>query len=96
MDRTGHKKYIPVCPKYIAPVDQYMWDVKDTNVYQCMNGVSKPIYNSAGEISPTLPLHEYPRLNEIHPEVRAMQHLSLNYRQPYRFIRRNGKLYPDV
>lgn len=69
MDRNLHKKHIPKCPPNVGLVDQYMWDVKDTNSYPCRNGVSHPIYDCDGLIHYSLPLHMYPRVSEVHPQI---------------------------
>lgn len=74
MDRNGHRKYFPYCPPNIPVVDQYLWKQPD-NKYahaNCLNGISQPIYNCHGEISRALPLHMYPKVDEIHPEIITM------------------------
>jgi hypothetical protein len=69
MDRTAHKKWIPFCPTQIPQVDQYSFPIKDPGEYYCHNGVTYPIYDSDGNISYTLPLDMYPKVNSIHPQV---------------------------
>jgi hypothetical protein len=70
MDRTSHKRHVPLCTTRIHPVDQYMFPEVDTQERVCENGVSHPIYSCNGEISRFLPLDMWPRVNEIHPQVR--------------------------
>jgi len=69
MDRTNYPKYVPYCPAIPALVDQYMVPVKIRNNMLCINGISRNIYDPAGNLSYTLPLSEYPG-NNIHPEIR--------------------------
>jgi len=69
MDRHFHAKHIPCCPPNVGMPDQYMWPVKDTNKYPCRNGVSHPIYDCEGSIHYSLPLHQYPRISEVHPQI---------------------------
>ena len=71
MARDGHLRYIPFCETRVAIVDQYMWPEKDTTERICHNGISHPIYACDGTISRTLPLDMYPRINEVHPQVRG-------------------------
>lgn len=69
MDRHLHRKYYPVCPNNVPLVDQYMWREKDSTPRSCYNGVSHPIYDCKGWIHYSLPLEEYPKVNEIHPQI---------------------------
>lgn len=69
MDRSQGRKHVPICPHVPALPDQYSRDVKDTNYYSCINGLSKPIYDCTGDVHFSLPLEEWPRANQIHPEV---------------------------
>ena len=71
MSRTESKRFVPFCETQVFLGDQYMWPEKDTQERICHNGVSHPIYNCQGEISRTLPLDMYPRVNEVHPQVRG-------------------------
>lgn len=84
MDTTGHLRYIPVCPPAVALVDQYNWKDKDAKLEYglCNNGIGQPIYNCQGNISRSLPLEMYPKVNEIHPEVRMMQNYIYDKRYP--------------
>ncbi len=70
VERDKYRRHIPFCQTRPAVVDQYMWPEKDTSDRVCNNGVSNPIYACNGDISRTLPLHEYPRVNEVHPQIR--------------------------
>jgi hypothetical protein len=67
--RDRSQRYMPHCPTRIAPVDQYMMQQVDTTERTCQNGVSHPIYACNGDISRTLPLTYYPKVNEIHPQI---------------------------
>ena len=69
MDRHLHKKHIPCRPPNVGLVDQFMWNLKDTNSYPARNGVSAPIYDCQGLIHYSLPLHMYPKVSQIHPEI---------------------------
>lgn len=64
-----HPRYVPPHPKRVPLVDQYMWDKKDFNEYHAVNGVSFPIYSPTGCINKALPLHMWPRVGTIHPEI---------------------------
>ena len=82
VDRNLHPKYIPQCPTQVPMVNQYMWSEKDSNLYQCNNGIAFPIYDTIGNVSYTLPLSEYPPANSIHPHVlfsRYHNHLQRRY-----------------
>lgn len=85
MDRTPKIRYIPQCPRNIGIVDQYMWPQKDTNKYMCYNGISHPIYDCQGMINFTLPLEMYPPDGDVHPQIKLINRMQLNYRQPYIF-----------
>lgn len=92
MDRDKHKKYVPYCPPNIPVVDQYMWSGKDKKMAHanCLNGLSQDIYNCRGELSRTLPLEMYPKVNEIHPQVKYI--LESGDAFPYlRRYRRNNQ-----
>lgn len=80
MNRSGHKKYIPQCPRQAAIVDQYMWKQKDTNKYRCYNGISHPIYDCKGWVNFSLPLENYPPVDEVHPQIKMVKRSHLNYR----------------
>jgi hypothetical protein len=73
MDRNLHVKHIPVCKQNVPPVSQYMWPVRDTNIYMCENGIYNHIYDCDGNINYSLPLEMYPHLNKIHPEVYSLK-----------------------
>lgn len=67
--RNGSRRYMPFCETRIALPDQYMFPEKDTTERICHNGQSHPIYSCNGEISRTLPLTMWPKVNEIHPQI---------------------------
>lgn len=69
MDRSSHKRYMPYCETRYALVDQISFPEKDTTERTCQNGLSHPIYSCRGEISRTLPLTMWPKVNEIHPQI---------------------------
>ena len=72
MDRHRHLKHVPTRHLNVPLVDQYMWAEKDTNTYKSQdNGVSHSIYDCKGSISFTLPLHMYPPVNDLHPQVKS-------------------------
>lgn len=80
MDRNIYPKYYPKCPRNIALVDQYSWTNKDTNDYTCENGISHPIYDCNGWIQYSLPLDMYPPINDIHPQIKMIKKMHLNWR----------------
>lgn len=80
MDRHLHLKHQPSCPRNVALVNQYMWDNKDTNKYNCNNGVSHPIYDCKGWIHYSLPLEMYPPVNQIHEQIGMTRRTHLNWR----------------
>lgn len=80
MFRDNYKKYVPTCPKTIPVVDQYMWKDRDTNQYNCNNGVSHAIYDCQGNVSYTLPLDMYPPGGDIHPQIPLSNRMHFNYR----------------
>ena len=82
MDRGGHLKYVPQCPSHAGIVDQYMWPEKDTNAYRCYNGISHPIYDCKGWVNFSLPLEHYPPVNDVHPQIKMIDRMHLNYREP--------------
>jgi hypothetical protein len=82
MDRNLHPKYTPKCPRNIPVVDQYSWDHKDTNDYMCENGISHPIYDCNGWVQFSLPLELYPPRNDIHPQIKMVKRMHLNWRNP--------------
>jgi len=92
MDRASHKKYIPMCPRNIGVVDQYMWQEKDTNKYHCHNGVSRPIYNINGEINRALPLEHWPKVDQVHPEIALTRRMHTNIREDPHSIERALKI----
>jgi hypothetical protein len=80
MDRNLVKPYVPSCPRNIGVVDQYSWEHKDTNDYMCENGISHPIYDCNGWAQFSLPLEMYPPRNEIHPQIKMVKRMHLNWR----------------
>ncbi|HMP28282.1 MAG TPA: hypothetical protein PKD85_01695 [Saprospiraceae bacterium] len=70
MDRTSHKRHVPYCTTRIHPVDQYLMPEVDTRERTCQNGMSHPIYSCNGEISRFLPLDMWPKVNQVHPQIR--------------------------
>jgi len=80
MDRNLHKKYTPQCPRQAGIVDQYLWNIKDTNYYRCYNGISHPIYDCQGHVNFTLPLEMWPKVDKIHPQIRMTKRPILNER----------------
>lgn len=70
MSRDQHPRYVPFAETRIALVDQQAWEQKDTFQRVSANGISAPIYSCMGTLNRTLPLDKYPRINEVHPEVR--------------------------
>ena len=82
MDTTSHRRYIPFCETRIPIVDQYAFPEKDTTERICQNGVSHPIYSCRGEISRTLPLTMYPKVNEIHPQIFRSSQPHFGVRDP--------------
>lgn len=90
MDRTSHKRYVPYCSTRIHPVDQYMFNEIDTKERVCQNGISHPIYSCNGELSRFLPLDMWPRVNEIHPQIRqsSIPHFDARDRDMARMIER--------
>lgn len=83
MDRTSHKRYIPYCSTRIHPVDQYSFPEVDTKERVCQNGLSHPIYSCNGEISRFLPLDMWPRVNEVHSQIRqsSIPHFNIRDRE---------------
>jgi|SRR5271155_3114515 hypothetical protein len=69
IERDRYKRHIPFCETRIALVDQISFPEKDTTERICHNGVSNAIYACDGTISRTLPLHMYPKVNQIHPQI---------------------------
>jgi hypothetical protein len=82
MERDGHVRHIPFCETRVPLVDQYMWPEKDTTERICHNGVSHPVYACNGVISRTLPLDMYPKVNEVHPEIRMSSQPHFGIRDP--------------
>ena len=82
MSRDQHKRHIPFCETRVHLADQYMWPEKDTTERVCNNGVSHPIYSCRGEISRTLPLDMYPRVNEVHPQIKRGSQPHFGSRDP--------------
>jgi hypothetical protein len=80
MYRDNHKKHIPTCPKTIPVVDQFLWKDRDTNQYNCNNGISHTIYDCQGNIHFSLPLDMYPPAGEIHPQIPLSNRMHYNYR----------------
>lgn len=81
MDRNLHLKYNPNCPKNYGLVDQYMWKNKDTTKYKCYNGISHPIYDCKGWVNYSLPLEQYPPVDDIHPQIYMVNKLHMNERK---------------
>lgn len=82
IERGNYRKHIPFCPTRIALVDQYMFPELDTTEKVCNNGVSHPIYACNGDISRTLPLHMYPEVNSVHPQIRQSSQPDFMIRDP--------------
>jgi hypothetical protein len=82
MDRNCHLRHVPMCETRIHPVDQYSFDNVDTTERTCNNGVSHPIYSCNGEISRFLPLDMYPKVNELHPQIRMGSQPHFGIRDP--------------
>jgi hypothetical protein len=82
MERDLHRRHIPFCETRPAIVDQYMWPEKDTTERVCNNGVTHPIYACNGVISRTLPLTSYPRVDEVHPQIRMSSQPHFGSRDP--------------
>ncbi len=80
VDRNQHVKHVPTCPRNIAPVDQYLFETKDTNTYMCNNGISHPIYDCQGNIQFSLPLEMYPPVDAVHPQIALGRRMHLNFR----------------
>lgn len=76
MDRSNFGKVVPLCPRNIAIVDQYMWNHKDTNVYPCMDGMAVAIYDCTGNVNFALPLDKYPRGGQVHPELYPLEYAT--------------------
>jgi hypothetical protein len=91
MDRNLHKRHIPYCPTQVALPNQYSWPEKDGSTRLCHNGLSAPIYQCNGEIHYSLPLHQYPGVSQIHPEVLASKSTGYENRAP----RMNNTTYPS-
>ncbi len=83
MSRDQSLRMVPFCTTRIAPVDQYSFPEVDTTERTCNNGVSHPIYACNGEISRFLPLHEWPEVNKIHPQIRMGSQPHFMARDPY-------------
>lgn len=81
MDRSGHARYHPTCPRQVAPVDQYMWSEKDTTKYMCHNGISHPIYDCRGWIHYSLPLEMWPKVGSVHPQISMVNRSHHNHRR---------------
>jgi hypothetical protein len=73
-------------------VDQYTFEEKDGRTALCDNGISHAIYEQNGDIKFTLPLHEYPKVNQIHPEIYASKALYTGNRDPIG----NDTVYPPL
>lgn len=71
-----------MCVTRPALVDQYMWPEKDSQERICVNGVSNPIYACNGHVSRTLPLHMYPKVDEVHPQIRRSSQPHFGSRDP--------------
>jgi hypothetical protein len=46
----------------------------------CENGISHPIYDCNGWAQFSLPLEMYPRRNQIHPQIKMVKKMHLNWR----------------
>ena len=86
MYRDNHKKHIPTCPKTIPVVDQFLWKDRDTNQYNCNNGISHTIYDCQGNVHFSLPLDMYPPAGEIHPQIPLSNRMHYNYRMSPDFL----------
>lgn len=82
MDRNFHPKWIPLNRGRYAPCDQYMFPEMDKTERLAENGVSQAIYACNGNISYTLPLHMYPKENEIHPQISRSHYPHFPVRDP--------------
>jgi hypothetical protein len=82
VERDRYLRHIPFCVSRPAIVDQYMWPEKDTTERVCVNGMANPIYSCRGEISRSLPLEMYPRVGELHPQVRMSDQPHFGVRDP--------------
>lgn len=82
VERNLYRRHIPFCETRIAIVDQYMFPEKDTTERRCNNGVSHAIYACNGDISRTLPLHMYPKVDEVHPQIRMSSQPHFMIRDP--------------
>jgi len=86
MDRNRHRRHVPREVRQIPLVDQYMWPEKDSNVYHALdNGISHPVYDCGGWIHYSLPLEMWPKLGEIHPQVRHQMELARHYQRRERY-----------
>jgi hypothetical protein len=83
MDRNMHVKWIPLDRGRIAPCDQYMFPEMDKTERLAENGVSQPIYACNGTLSYTLPLHMYPKVNQVHPQISRSQIPHFPIRDPH-------------
>jgi hypothetical protein len=82
IERDHFRKHIPFCPSRYAVVDQYLFPEKDTTERLCNNGVSHNIYACNGSISRTLPLHMYPEVDQVHPQIRKSSQPHFMIRDP--------------
>lgn len=83
MDRSSHVRHVPYYETRVALVDQYTWPEKDSTERVGANGVSHPCYACNGDISRTLPLNDWPKVNEVHPQVRMSSQPHFMARDPY-------------
>jgi hypothetical protein len=82
MERDMHKKHIPYCPTRVPMVNQYMWTEKDRAHRTCENGISHSIYAADGNVSYTLPLDQYPKVNAVHPQIEMSKQYHFGIRDP--------------
>lgn len=82
VDRDLHKRHIPYCPTRVPQVNQYMWQEKDRTDRTCENGISHSIYAANGDISYTLPLDMYPKVNEVHYQIPLSKQYHFGIRDP--------------
>ena len=57
-----------------------MWPKKDSNKYMSYNGISNPIYSCDGNLNYSLPLHMYPPVDDVHPQIKMVRRMHLNHR----------------
>lgn len=83
VERDRYTRHVPFCETRVAVVDQYLWPEKDTTDRTCFNGTSIPIYTCGGQISRTLPLHMYPKVDRVHPTIAPSFQPHFGSRDPF-------------